>query len=91
MHRSTSTKTLLNIILNIMFYFLSLVAHFCVRSCFGLTPGGGSTVHIYAQTIHRIIGLTRTYIGRTAQLISRRCILNAYSTNIRTEYFNRAA
>jgi hypothetical protein len=30
------------------------------------------------------------YMGRTAQLTSRR-ILNAYSTNIRTEYFKYAA
>jgi hypothetical protein len=29
------------------------------------------------------------YMGRTAQLTSRRCILNTYSTNIRTEYFKR--
>jgi hypothetical protein len=27
------------------------------------------------------------YSGRTAPLTSRRCILNIYSTNIRTEYF----
>ena len=27
------------------------------------------------------------YIRRTAQLTSRRCILNIYSTNIFTEYF----
>jgi hypothetical protein len=31
------------------------------------------------------------YMGRTAQLTSRHCILNTYSTNIRTEYFKRAA
>jgi hypothetical protein len=31
------------------------------------------------------------YMGRTAQLTSRFCILNIYSTNIRTEYFKRAA
>jgi hypothetical protein len=31
------------------------------------------------------------YSGRTAPLTSRRCILNIYSTNIRTEYFERAA
>jgi hypothetical protein len=31
------------------------------------------------------------YMGRTAQLTSRCCILNTYSTNIRTEYFKRAA
>jgi hypothetical protein len=31
------------------------------------------------------------YMGRTAQLTSRSCILNTYSTNTRTEYFKRAA
>jgi hypothetical protein len=31
------------------------------------------------------------YMDRTAQLTSRRCILNTYSTNIRTEYFKCAA
>ena len=31
------------------------------------------------------------YIHRTAQLTSRRCILNIYSTNIFTEYFKHAA
>jgi hypothetical protein len=31
------------------------------------------------------------YMGRTAQLTSRRCILNTYSTDIRTEYFKCAA
>jgi len=31
------------------------------------------------------------YICRTAALTSRRCILNIYSTNIRTEYFKHAA
>jgi len=31
------------------------------------------------------------YICRTAALISRRYILNIYSTNIHTEYFKRAA
>jgi len=31
------------------------------------------------------------YMGRTAQLNSRRYILNIYSTNIHTEYFKRAA
>jgi len=32
-----------------------------------------------------------TYMGRTAPLTSRRCILNIYSTNVRTEYFKHAA
>jgi len=31
------------------------------------------------------------YVGRTAQLTSRCCILYIYSTNIRTEYFKHAA
>ena len=31
------------------------------------------------------------YMGRTAHLTSRCCILNIYSTNIRTEYFKHAA
>ena len=31
------------------------------------------------------------YICRTAQLTSRRCILNIYSINILTEYFKHAA
>ena len=31
------------------------------------------------------------YMGRTAQLTSRRCILCIYSTNIHTEYFKHAA
>jgi hypothetical protein len=31
------------------------------------------------------------YSGRTAPLTSRRCILNIYSTKIRTEYFKHAA
>ena len=34
---------------------------------------------------------THTHIRRTAQLTSRRCILNIYSTNILTEYFKHAA
>jgi hypothetical protein len=35
--------------------------------------------------------LSEPYMGRTAQLTSRRYILNTYSTNIHTEYFKRAA
>jgi hypothetical protein len=31
------------------------------------------------------------YICRTAQLTSRRCVLNIYSTNMLTEYFKHAA
>jgi len=31
------------------------------------------------------------YMGRTAQLTSRCCILCIYSTNVRTEYFKHTA
>ena len=31
------------------------------------------------------------YMGRTAQLTSRCCIFDIYSTNISTEYFKHAA
>jgi len=43
--------------------------------------------------IHHINHLTPNghYMGRTAQLTSRRCILYIYSTNIRIEYFKHAA
>jgi hypothetical protein len=30
----------------------------CLLTAIGLTPGGGSTVHIYTQTIHRTTQLT---------------------------------
>jgi hypothetical protein len=42
---------------------------------------------IFSLTLCRLT----TYICRTAPLTSRRCILNIYSTNIRTEYFKHAA
>jgi len=35
--------------------------------------------------------LNNPYMGRTALLTSRYCILYIYSTNIRTEYFKHAA
>ena len=31
-----------------------------------------------------------TYMGRTAPLTSKRCVLHIYSTNISTEYFKHA-
>jgi hypothetical protein len=37
------------------------------------------------------LALSDPYMGRTAQLNTKRCILNTYSTNIRTEYFKSAA
>jgi hypothetical protein len=37
------------------------------------------------------LALGDPYMGRTAQLTFRRCILDTFSTNIRTEYFKCAA
>jgi len=47
----------------------------------------------YFKTITNINPLTPNdpYMGRTALLTSRCCILYIYSTNIRTEYFKHAA
>ena len=48
----------------------------------------------YAQSLindFKPLAPNDVYIVRTAQLTSRRCILNIYSTNILTEYFKRAA
>jgi hypothetical protein len=58
-----------------------------------------SSSHYHKQTLHylahfdNINPLTPNshYSGRTAPLNSRSCILNIYSTNIRTEYFKHAA
>ena len=46
-----------------------------------------------SQSVAKINSLepNDVYIRRTAQLTSRRCILNIYSTNILSEYFKRAA
>jgi hypothetical protein len=47
--------------------------------------------HAHHQESLNPLALSDPYMGRTAQLTSRRYILNIYSTNIRTEYFKRAA
>jgi hypothetical protein len=44
----------------------------------------------YEMSVNRLAP-SDPYMGRTAPLPSRRCILNTYSTNIRTEYFKHAA
>ena len=60
---------------------LSAVSVLVVAQSSSEIPEGimNNTVYIYI------------YICRTAPLTSRRCILNIYSTNIRTEYFKHAA
>ena len=47
------------------------------------------TLWIVLLTLWRLT--TYIYIRRTAQLTSRRCILNIYSTNILIDYFKHAA
>ena len=46
-----------------------------------------NSVNIVVNTL----ALNDVYTCRTAQLTSRRCILNIYSTNMLTEYFKHAA
>ena len=48
-------------------------------------------LRITLQMIFNPLGPNDVYIRRTAQLTSRRCILNIYSKNILTEYFKHAA
>ena len=53
-----------------------------------------NTVHCDKQCIDvKVNHLTPNghYMGRTAQLTSRCCILYIYSTNVRIEYFKHAA
>jgi len=61
-----------------------------------------TTWHYLPSANHRILSSAQCtlfnplkpndlYIGRNAQLTSRRCILYIYSTNIHTEYFKHAA
>ena len=54
------------------------------ESCFVLKDTGGATVFINHLTPND------PYIGRTAPLTSKRCILYIYSTNTGTEYFKHA-
>ena len=48
---------------NFVYLDLKLLILTYLLTAVGLTPGGSSTVHIYAQTIHRITQLT-TLVGR---------------------------
>jgi len=54
---------------------------------------GGGCCTFLAYSSHFLNHLTPNghYMGRTAQLTSRCCILYIYTTNIRTEYFKHAA
>jgi hypothetical protein len=56
----------------------------------GLKLNGTHQLLAYADDVNPLAP-SDPYMGHTAQLTSRRCILNSYSTNIRTEYFKHAA
>jgi hypothetical protein len=54
--------------------------------------GGGNDDNVYDDNyLYLTLWPLKIYISRTAQLTSRHCILNIYSTNILTEYFKHAA
>jgi hypothetical protein len=58
-----------------------------------LSVGGEDLENAFLRSGHIVNPLAPSdpYMGRTAQLTYRCCILNTYSTNIRTEYFKRVA
>jgi hypothetical protein len=51
----------------------------------------GHKEHVCACANLNPLAPSDPYMGCTAQLTSRRCILNTFSTNIHTEYFKHAA
>jgi hypothetical protein len=66
-----------------------------VANCVGWDREGGRcnvmVVFTGNTNVCQPFGAEWPIYGSTAQLTSRRCILNTYSTNICTEYFKRAA
>jgi hypothetical protein len=77
---------------SLYFYFcyvyspLCIVCAVCVEMCTVLLPPG-----VNQTAVNPLTPNSQYAVGHTAPLSSRRCILNIYSTNIRTEYFKRAA
>jgi hypothetical protein len=63
----------------------------CWQKCFVVR--GDYVGNDYAQLYVKVnpLALSDPYMGPNAQLTSRPCILNTYSTNIRTEYSKHAA
>jgi hypothetical protein len=55
----------------------------------GTTDRSNATIHYNFQVLNRLTP-NDPYMGRTAPLTSKRCILYIYSTNISTEYFKHA-
>ena len=64
---------------------------FCSATVVTLTPLNIAFVCIFPALLRfNPLAPNDVYINRTAQLTSRRCILNIYSANILTEYFKHA-
>ena len=62
-----------------------------VLTCGAALLGNERHVSILQHAYVNPLAPNDVYIRRIAQLTSRRCILNIYSTNILTEYFKHAA
>jgi hypothetical protein len=55
---------------------------------FSLKGGGKNQIKLIFDTVvFNPLAPSDPYMGRTAQLTFRRCILNTYSTNIHTKFF----
>jgi len=68
-------------------YFASSCFVSCIRRISPFIPNG-----VYPRILHKFDRFTPNdpYMGRTAPLTSKHCILYTYSTNIGTEYFKHA-
>ena len=61
----------------------------CIKFCIFLGKTAEETVTMLREAFNRMTP-NDPYMGRTAPLTSKRCILCIYSTNIGTEYFKHA-
>ena len=72
--------------------FIASKGHICNLKCMNYVLNIGEIMLIsvgntsYLDTINRLTP-NDPYMGRTAPLTSKRCILYIYSTNVGTEYF----
>jgi hypothetical protein len=70
---------------------LLIIEYLTVRTSGGsytyIHPFGLPKYGTFGMLYFNPLALSDPYMGRTAQLTSRRCILNTYLTNICTEYF----
>jgi hypothetical protein len=80
----------------VIFVCVHLVIFVCVHLVFNCLVYTSLNVYTYSLSLSlslcsiNPLAPSDPYMGRTAQLTSRHCILNTYSTNIRAEYFKCA-